>query len=147
MATFQDVRGFFEAQAMADLKTAGIADNLIFFDNIGETPGRADQSYAVVSLSFTDTVADTVACEGIEDLRGSIQVNCYTPKNQGSKLGEDICLQVMKGWQVINTTRPDPAETIKQACIRNIEGPQTIAPDQRPHSVHVCNATWIARAA
>ena len=25
---------------MADLKTAGIADNLIFFDNIGETPGR-----------------------------------------------------------------------------------------------------------
>ena len=40
MATFQDVRGFFEAQAMADLKAAGIADNLIFFDNVGETPGR-----------------------------------------------------------------------------------------------------------
>lgn len=147
MASFQDVRGFFEAQAMADLKTAGIADNLIFFDNIGETPGRADQSYAVVSLSFTDTVADTVACEGLEDLRGSIQINCYTPKNQGSKPGEDICAQVMKGWQVINTMRPDPAGTIKQACIRNIEGPQTIAPDQRPHSVHVCNATWMARAA
>ena len=57
MATFQDVRGFFEAQAMTALKTAGIDDDLIFFDNVGETPGRADQSYAVVSLSFTDTVA------------------------------------------------------------------------------------------
>ena len=70
MATFQDVRGYFEAQAMADLKTAGIADNLIFFDNVGETPGQADQSYAVVSLSFTTPVQDTLACEGIEDLRG-----------------------------------------------------------------------------
>ena len=36
MATFQDVRGYFEAQAMADLKTAGIADNLIFFDNVAK---------------------------------------------------------------------------------------------------------------
>ena len=147
MATFQDVRGYFEAQAMADLKTAGIADNLIFFDNVGETPGQADQSYAVVSLSFTTPVQDTLACEGIEDLRGSIQVNCYTPKNRGSKPGEDICLQVMKGWQVINTTRPDPADTVKQACIRSIEGPLSVNGGDRPHAVHVCTATWIARAA
>ena len=44
---------------MADLKTVGIADNLIFFDNVGETPGQADQSYAVVSLSFTTPVQDS----------------------------------------------------------------------------------------
>lgn len=146
MATFQDVRGFFEAQAMTALKTAGIDDDLIFFDNVGETPGRADQSYAVVSLSFTDTVRDTISCEGIEDLRGSIQVNCYTPKNKGSKGGEDICAEVMKNWQAINRYRPAADALIRQACIRNVEGPFTLAPDPRPHAVHVCNANWMARA-
>ena len=69
---------------MADLKTAGIADNLIF-DNVGETPGQADQP-SRCELVIHDA-SDTLACEGIEDLRGSIQVNCCTPKNRGSKPG------------------------------------------------------------
>ena len=146
MASFQDVRGFFEAQAMADLKAAGIPDNLIFFDNVGETPGQANQSYAVVSLSFTDTVEDTVSCEGLEALSGSIQVNCYTPKNKGSKAGEDICLKVMKGWQAINKLRPLPTDTILQACIRSIEGPLSINGGDRPHAAYSITATWMARA-
>ena len=147
MATFQDVRGIFEARAMQDLKAAGIAPSRIFFDGVGETPGKADQAYAVVSFSFTDTVQDTVFCEGIEDLRGSLQVNVYTPKNRGSKPGEDICAEVMKGWQEINKWRAQPGDTIRQACIRNIEGPITLAPDTRPHHVNVCSATWLCRPA
>ena len=145
--TFQLIRGSLEERAKDDLNNAGVGTPLIFFDNVGETPGKADETYAVVSLSFTDTVQDTVACEGIEDLRGSIQCTIYTPRNEGSKQGEDICLEVMKGWQEINKWRAQPGDPILQMCIRNIEGPTTLAPDTRPHSVHVVSATWICRAA
>ena len=147
MATFQDVRGIFEARAMQDLKTAGLAPSRIFFDGIGETPGKADDSYAVVSFSFTDTMQDTVACKSIEDLRGSIQINVYTPRNQGSVQGEEICREVMCGWQEINEWRAQPGDSIQQANIRNIEGPITLAPDTRPHHVNVISATWRARPA
>ena len=88
---------------MQSLKNAGISDELIFFDNVGSTPGKADQMYAVVSLSFTDTIQDTVFCEGIEDLRGSIQCNIYTPRNEGSVQGEAAALNVIKDWQYINS--------------------------------------------
>ena len=145
MATFQDIRGLLEARAMQDLRAAGIAPNKIFFDNVGETPGASNESYAVVSLSFTNTIIDTVYCEGIEDLRGSIQVNVYTPKNLGSVPGENICSEVIKGWQEINKWRPQPTDPLQQACIRNIEGPTTLAPTDRPHAVHVISATWMAR--
>lgn len=145
--TFQLIRGSLEERAKDDLTNAGVGTPLIFFDNVGETPGKADETYAVVSVSFTDTVQDTVACEGIEDLRGSVQVNVYTPRNEGSKQGEDICLEVMKGWQVINKWRAQPTDPILQMCIRNIEGPTTLAPDTRPHHVNVVSATWICRAA
>ena len=147
MANFQLIRGSPEARAKQDLDNAGIIESRIFFDNVGDSPGKSDETYAVVSLSFTDTVQDTVACEGIEDLRGSIQVNVYTPRNEGSKQGEDICLEVMKGWQEINKWRAQPTDPILQMCIRNIEGPITLAPDTRPHHVNVCSATWISRAA
>ena len=145
--TFQLIRGSLEERARQDLNAAGVDKNLIAFDNVGETPGKADETYAVVSLSFTDTVQDTVACEGIEDLRGSIQVNVYTPRNECSKQGEDLCLAVMKGWQEINKWRAQPTDPILQMCIRNIEGPTTLAPDTRPHHVNVVSATWICRAA
>ena len=145
--TFQLIRGSLEARAKQDLDNAGIIESRIFFDNVGETPGKSDETYAVVSLSFTDTVQDTVACEGIEDLRGSIQVNVYTPRNEGSLQGEDLCLAVMKGWQEINKWRAQPTDPILQMCIRNIEGPTTLAPDTRPHAVHVVSATRICRSA
>ena len=145
--SFQFVRGIFEARAMQDLKAAGVAPSRIFFDGIGETPGKSDEVYARVSLSFANTVQDTVSCEGLESLRGSISINIYTPKNRGSKPGEDIACEVMKGWQEINKWKPQPGDPVLSAAIRNIEGPITIAPDQRPHTVHNVNCMWLCRPA
>ena len=148
--SFQTVRGIFEARAKQDLLAAGVANDAIFFDNIGETPKGSRGTYALVSLSFTNPIQDVIACEGKEDLRGSLQVNVYTPKNEGSKAGEDICLEVIKGWNAINAsprTMYVPGSPIYAAAVRAIEGPTTIAPDQRPHHVNVVAATWIARAA
>ena len=144
--TFQLVRGFFESDVYAALTTAGVPATSIFWDNVGETPPTSGP-FATVNFSFGTTVADTTSCEGLEDLRGQLSVNVYTPKNQGSKAGEDICLEVMKSWHQINADKSQAGDPLQMTCIRNIEGPTTIAPDQRPHHVNNISCSWMARAA
>ena len=146
MSTYQTVRGYLELGAMQSLKNSGIDDSRIFFDNVGETPGKADQKYAVVSLSFTDTIQDTLSnCGGIESLTGSIQVNIYTPRNEGSVPGESAALEVIKDWNNMNKWMASPGDPILSMSIREIDGPITLAPDKRPHSTVVVSATWTMR--
>ena len=115
--SFQDIRGKIEIELHGHLHVAaGIPRDKIFFDNVGETPGKSDETYAVISMSFADTVQDTIFCEGVEDLRGSVQVNVYSPRNEGSKPGEDICLEALKAFQAINKWRPLPTDTLAQLC-------------------------------
>ena len=146
MATYQDVRGYLELGAMQSLKDAGISDELIFFDNVGETSGKADQLYAVVSLSFTDTIQDTISnCGGIETLTGSIQCNIYTPRNVGSVPGESVALSVIGDWNNMNKWMAAPGDPVLSMSIREIDGPISLAPDKRPHAVHVVSARWTMR--
>ena len=144
--SFQIVRGFFESDVYAALTTAGIAGVSIYFDNVGETPPTSGV-YATVNFSFSTPVVDTVSCEGLENLRGSLSVNIYTPKNQGSKAGEDVCLAVMQSWQEINKEKGQVGDPLQMTCTRDIEGPFTIAPDSRPHHVNNVSCTWMARVA
>ena len=144
--TYQTVRGFFESDVYAALTAAGIDPGSIFWDNVGETPAKSGP-YATVNFSFGTTVTDTTSCEGLEDLRGQLSVNVYTPKNQGSKAGEDICLEVAKSWQELNKERSAPGDPLQRVCVRNVEGPITIAPDERPHHVNNISCSWMARAA
>jgi len=143
--TYQPVRGAFQKLTYDALVAAGIAAENVFFDNFGETPPGPDTSYAVVNMSFTDGVQDMVGCEGMESLQGSLLVNIYTPKQQGSKPGEDIALAVVKEWVKLGSY----AETLglAQACVRNINGPNTLAPDARPHHVNNISGRWTARTA
>ena len=142
--SYQNVRGYFEQACYTALTTAGIAAADISFDNYGETAAPADRPYAIVALSFGGTVEDTLSCEGLERLRGSLQVNIYTPKQKGSKPGEDISLEVIKAWNAINATKTFTAPLLNAVC-HNIEGPATLAPDQRPHSVNVVSCAFKAR--
>jgi hypothetical protein len=144
--TFQDVRGYFEKACYSALMTAGVPAADISFDNYGETAAPADRPYAVVALSFGNSVEDTLSCEGLENLRGSLQVNVYTPKQKGSKSGEEIALAVLKAWNTINRHGTSHAPLIRATC-RDINGPTTIAPDQRPHHVNVVSCAFSARAA
>ena len=144
--TYQDVRGYFEKACHTAIKSAGVAAADISFDNYGETAAPADRPYAVVALSFGGTVDNTVSCEGLERLRGSLQVNVYTPKQKGSKPGEDIAMAVLKAWNAINSTKTFTAPLLNAACL-NIEGPSTVAPDQRPHHVNVVSCAFVARVA
>ena len=142
--SYQNVRGYFEQACYTALTTAGVAAADISFDNYGETAAPADRPYAIVALSFGGTVEDTLSCEGLERLRGSLQVNIYTPKQKGSKPGEDISLEVIKAWNAINATKTFTAPLLNAAC-HYIEGPATLAPDQRPHSVNVVSCAFKAR--
>ena len=143
--SFQIVRGAFESEAFKALTVdAGLDPANVFFDNFGETP-PASGVYATVNFSFSTPVVDTVSCEGLENLQGSLSVNVYTPKNQGSKAGEDACLALMRNWQAINRWKPEPDDVLRRACTREIEGPFTIAPDSRPHHVNNVSCTWMAR--
>ena len=148
--TYQDVRSKFEALTKTALMGSGtdlhkIEEANIFFDNFGETPPGPDVSYATISLSFTDTAQDVVGCGGMETLQGSLAVNIYTPKQTASVPGETICLRVMKEWLKLGSY----AETLglAQACVRNINGPNALAPDARPHHVNNISGRWTARVA
>ena len=143
--SYQDVRGKFEKLIYDSLIAAGLAAGNISFDNFGETPPGPDASYATVSMSFTDTVQDVLGCEGMETLQGSLLVNIYTPKQQGSKPGEDICLAVIKEWLKLGSY--DKTLGLAQACVRSISGPNTLAPDARPHHVNNISGRWMARVA
>ena len=146
MSTYQTVRGYLEAGAMQSLKNAGIDDSRIFYDNVGESPGKANQMYAVISISFTDTIQDTVSnCGGIESLTGSIQVNISTPRNEGSVPGETAALEIIKSWNNANRWMASPGDPILSMSIRDIDGPISLAPTARPHHVTVVSARWTMR--
>jgi len=145
MAGFQDVRGYFEKECFVALQAGGIAPADIAFDNFVETAAPADRSYAIVSLTFGQTVTDTIGCEGSENILGTLQCNIYTPKQKGSVAGETAALEVLKAWNAINKRNTDHSPLEVAAC-RGIEGPITIAPDQRPHHANVVSCTVFARA-
>lgn len=147
MTSFQAIRGAYEKATYDALRTAGIAADHVFFDNFGDTPPGPEAPYALVSLTFANIVQDMVGCEGIEDLRGTLQCNVYTPKKKGSKPGEDICAEVIKGWIAINQRATVHPTGVAQAAVRNVDGPRTIAPDARPHHVNVISCAFVARAA
>lgn len=146
MASFQDIRGILEAETQEALINYGFAADQIFFDNVGETPRDAVDYYAVISLSFGSVVEDVLACEGIERIQGTLQCNIYCPRNIRSKPGEDTGLIVLKAWNNINKRSFDPTP-LKTLKLINIEGPITVAPDQRPHQVHVVSCSFYATAA
>ena len=145
--SYQDCRGFFEKTIHDALVTGGIATDKVFFDNYGETPPGADTDYAIISLSFTDTVADVLGCEGQETLQGSILVNVYTKKQRASKPGEDICGEVIKGLLQVNKQRPSTLQPLMSKRVFNMNGPQTLASNERPHHAHVVTCNFRARVA
>ena len=157
--SYQAIRGIYEARIKQHLVAGGIPINRVYFDNVGETPGQADESYAVINFSFGQTIIDVITCGGVEDLNGSINVNIYTPRNVGSNPGELIALEVIKGWMVINEFKFVPTDPVQDSSsgsppdhrsyffvrVTNVTGPIPLAPDERPHYVTNISCRWQAR--
>jgi hypothetical protein len=142
MSSFQQIRGIFERVTYDALRLAGVPADLVFFDGVQETPPDAATAYAVVSLSFEQTATETVGC-AVELIRGSLMANIYTPKQRGSRPGEDIAAEVLRAWVGLNRA----PQTANRPRVQNIEGPRTIAPDQRPHHCHAMSCSFTATAA
>ena len=144
MASFQDVRGAM-AKLTSDALTAGgvLFPGQQVFDNVQETP-PAD-TYAVISISFPQTVIEAIGCEGADRIIGSCNVVLYTPKKMGMKPAEDTLQAVIKEWVRVNKGLVNEGGVHLKT--RNISGPNALAPDQRPHQVTQLSCAFTARAA
>lgn len=165
MASFQDVRGAMAALTSDALEVGGVPFAAQVFDNVQETP-PAD-TYAVINISFPQTVIEAIGCEGADHIIGSCNVVLYTPKGKGMKPAEDTLQAVIKAWVRVNKTLATssharsadgaglkavgthPATIARKAGLRtrNISGPNALAPDQRPHQVTQLSCAFTARPA
>ena len=143
MSSFQQVRGAMQKLTSDALVAGGIPFAAHCFDNVQETP-PAD-SYAVISISFPQVVTETVGCEGMDHIIGGCNVVLYTPKGKGMKPAEDIVQAVIKGWVSVNKGGVNYQSVHLKT--RSIEGPNALAPDQRPHQVTQLSCAFFARVA
>ena len=144
MASFQDVRGAMAKLTSDALVAGGIPFADQHWDNVGETPTKdAAGSYAVVTISFPQTVVDAIGCEGADAIVGSCNVVLYMPKRKGMKPAEDVMQAVMKEWVRVN--RGLVNEGGVHLKTRNLSGPNALAPDQRPHQVTQLSCSFTAR--
>ena len=144
MASFQDVRGAM-AKLTSDALTAGgvLFPDQQVFDNVQETPPAA--TYAVISISFPQTVIEAIGCEGADHIIGSCNVVLYTPKGKGMKPAEDTLQAVIKEWVRVNKGLVNEGGVHLKT--RNISGPNALAPDQRPHCITQLSCAFTARVA
>jgi hypothetical protein len=155
MASFQNVRGTMQRLTSDALTSGGVPFVDQVFDNVQETPPQdGSGTYAKINIGFPETVLDVIGCEGTERIMGTCNVLVYTPKGKGMKPAEDIVQAVIKGWGNVNKSHapansfdPDPKRPDVYLKIRNIEGPNALVPDQRPHQVTQVSCAFFARVA
>lgn len=142
--TFQSVRGAVAKLTSDALVAAGIPFADQHWDNVGETPTKDPSgSYAVINISIPQVVTETIGCDGVDSIIGSCNVLLYMPKQQGMKPAEDICQGVMKEWVRVNKALVNEGGVHLRT--RNINGPNPLAPDARPHQVVSLSCAFTAR--
>ena len=99
--SFQAVRAVFEApviDALAALDTPVPC----YVDNQAFTVPDAGQEYATVNLQFGATTT-RVLSGNLENLRGSLVVECYTAKNTGPARSQEMITSVMQALNALNS--------------------------------------------
>ena len=142
--SFQDVRGAIQKLTSDALVAAGIPFDQHCFDNVQEDPPvDPSGSYAVINVSFPNVVEETIGCDGVENIVGSCNLLVYTPKRQGMKPAEDIMQAVLKEWVRVNKAMVNEGGVSLRT--RNINGPNGLAPDQRPFQATQLSCAFTAR--
>lgn len=101
--SFQAVRAVFEApviDALAALDTPVPC----YVDNQAFTVPDAGQEYATVNLQFGATTT-RVLSGNLENLRGSLIVECYTAKNTGPARSQEMITPVMQALNALNSCK------------------------------------------
>ena len=142
--SFQQIRGAMAKLTSDALAAAGIPLTAQVFDNTAETP-PADPAgtYATISISFPQVTVEAIGCEGADRIIGSANLLLYSPKRQGMKPAEDICQAVLKEWVRVNKAAVNEGGVHLRT--RNVNGPNALAPDERPHQVTSLSCAFTAR--
>jgi hypothetical protein len=139
--TFQLVRGAMQKLTSDALVAGGLPFEQHCFDNAQETPPSG--TYAVINLSFPQVVLEAIGCEGTEAVIGGCTVLLYSPRGQGMKPAEDALTHVLKAW--IGSNKAMVNQGGVHLRTRNIDGPNGLAPDERPYQVTALSCTFTAR--
>ena len=152
MSIFQDVRGAMAKLTSEALVAAKVSLADQHWDNVTETPSKdAAGTYAKIVISFPQVVTETIGCDGADAIIGSCNVLVYTPKGKGMRPAEEVMQAVIKAWIAENAKRMPPkppvgGKTVVSLRTRNINGPNALAPDERPHSVVQLSCAFTAIA-
>jgi len=141
--SFATIRAVFETNILAAYQ-AMTPPVPVMFQNVQETPpgtGAATE-YVILQVSFPTTTAPVLCLEesNIELVRGAVQVNCYTPREQGMKRLESMAAVCMS---TLNTLKAaDPAVN---ACVGEISGPTPLLDSANPLAQVVLSASFTAK--
>jgi hypothetical protein len=142
--SFQQVRGAMAKLTSDALVVAGVPLVDQVFDNTAETPPKDPAgTYAVLNLSFPQVAVEAIGCDGADLIVGSANLLLYTPKRQGMKPAEDICQAVLQEWTGVNKWQVNYEGVHLRT--RSINGPNALAPDERPHQVTQMSCAFSAR--
>lgn len=144
--SYQQVRGAMAKLTSDALTAAGVPFADQSFDNVQDTPSKdAAGTYATVSISIPQTVTEAIGCEGADNIVGTCNLVLYTPKGRGMKPAEDVMQVVIKEWVRVNKVLVNEGGVHLRT--RNINGPNGLAPDSRPHQVTQMSCAFTARVA
>ena len=137
--SFQAIRSTFEV-ALNDAY-AGLSPAVpVVFDNTLDTPPPLP--HVLVNLTYTD-MTNPVLCKeeaAMEQIRGNIQVSCYTKRGQGMKQLEELAAVAMQTLvQMRNICSP------VNPMVGQINGPDNVLEGDAPYALATVSAPFTAK--
>jgi len=103
----------------------------VYVDNQPFTDADATGEYVKMRLDFGAT-GEEVLGDMLENIRGTMVVEVYTPKNKGPGRNQAIALEMLKTLNGINATRYQGVNGVR-ASVRPVTGPNFYTLEGRPH--------------
>ena len=141
--TLAAVRALFETE-LSTAFGAMVPAVPVVFDNVQETP--PGDEYVIVNLTYA-TTTQPILCpteSDIETLSGTVQVSCYTPRQQGMLRLEQIATTAMATLNGIRAAA-DTDSNVISASVGSIEGPVNIVNGEASYALATVAAPFRAR--
>ena len=128
--TFQAIRAAYEDH----IRTAAAALTPpvpVFFENQPFTDADAAKEHILMRLDFGVIGEETIG-DMVENVRGSLVVEVYTPKGRGPGRSQVVAAALAKALSAMNAQRRKAATGVR-ASIHPITGPSFAALEGKPH--------------
>ena len=141
--SFQAIRAVIETELFASYQAMTPPVSLVF-QNFQQTPPGtgADAEYVILQISFPSTTEPVLSLDisNVELIRGSVQINCYSPREKGMGRLENMAAVAMS---TLNTLKAvDPTVNV---CVGEISGPTNVLSGENPLAMVVLSAPFTAR--